>query len=170
MEEIAQAAGKGKSTLYHYFPGKAEIFEAVVEDEMKNHIQKVRQAINKATTAKQKMKAFLGTNLASIIGFQNLSTVVKEEFFDGMKKLHQIKQKYDQTQVDMMKEIITGGVQSGEFRELPADMIEKCSFASVAAFRGLSSPLSVTSCDFKSEEYFDVLVDTIVDGIGRTKV
>ncbi len=85
MEEIAEAAGKGKSTLYYYFPGKTEIFEAVVEDEMKNHIQKVRKAINSVTTAKEKMKAFLGTNLSSIIGYQNLKKVVKEELFDGMK-------------------------------------------------------------------------------------
>ncbi len=170
MEEIAEAAGKGKSTLYYYFPGKTEIFEAVVEDEMKNHIQKVRKAINSVTTAKEKMKAFLGTNLSSIIGYQNLKKVVKEELFDGMKKLHEVKQKYDQTQVDMMKEIITGGVQSGEFRELPPEMIEKCSFASIAAFRGLSSPLAVTLCDFKSEEYFNILVDTLVDGIGNRNI
>ena len=30
MEDIANALGKGKSTLYYYFPGKTEIFEAVV--------------------------------------------------------------------------------------------------------------------------------------------
>lgn len=167
MEDIAEAAGKGKSTLYYYFPGKNEIFEAVVDDEMKSHIQKVRKAINSATTAKEKLKAFLGTNLSSIIGYQNFSKLVKEEIFDGMKKLHELKQKYDQTQVDMMKEILIGGIQSGEFRELSHEMIEKCSFASIAAFRGLSFPLSVTLCDFKSEEYFDVLVDILVDGIGN---
>lgn len=166
MEDIAQAAGKGKSTLYYYFPGKNEIFEAVVEDEMKNLIQKVRQAINTSTTAKQKMKAFLRTNLSSIIDCKNLSKVVREEIFDGLRKLNQIKIKYDQTQVEMMKEIITGGVQSGEFRELPVEMIAKCSFASVAAFRGLGSSLE-TLCDSKSEEYFEVLIDTIVNGIGR---
>jgi len=169
MEEIADAAGKGKSTLYYYFPSKNEIFEAVVEDEMKNLIQKVRVAINKETTAKQKMKAFLGTNLSSILEYHNLNMVVKEEIHNGLKKMFQIKQKYDQTQIDMMKEILKCGVQSGEFRELPEEMIEKCSFASIAAFRGLSSPLSVTMCDFKSEQYFDILVDTIVDGIGSQK-
>ncbi len=36
MEDIANAMGKGKSTLYYYFPGKTEIFEAVVDEEMKN--------------------------------------------------------------------------------------------------------------------------------------
>ena len=33
MEDIANAMGKGKSTLYYYFPGKIEIFEAVVDEE-----------------------------------------------------------------------------------------------------------------------------------------
>lgn len=167
MEEIAEAAGKGKSTLYYYFPGKNEIFEAVVDDEMKNHIQRVRKAINSVTTSKEKMKAFLGTNLSSVIGYQNLSKIVKEDFFEGMRKLQALKQKYDQTQIDTMKEIIIGGIQSGEFRELSAEMIEKCSFASISAFRGLSYPLTVTLSDFNSEEYFNVLVDMLVEGIGN---
>ena len=33
MDEIAQAAHKGKSTIYHYFQNKEEIFRAVVEKE-----------------------------------------------------------------------------------------------------------------------------------------
>ncbi len=34
MEDIAKAAGKGKSTLYYYYTSKDEIFNAVIEDEM----------------------------------------------------------------------------------------------------------------------------------------
>lgn len=167
MDEIAKAAGKGKSTLYYYFPSKNEIFEAVVEDEMKNLIKKVRNAINNPTTAKKKMKAFLGTNLSSIIGCQNLSLVLKEDICNNMLQLLKIKQKYEQMQINMMKEIILGGVQSGEFRELGPEMIEKFSFALVASFRGLSSPLSISLSDFKYEEYFDVLVDIFIEGIGK---
>ena len=33
MDEIAEAAGKGKSTLYHYFKSKEEVFAAVIEKE-----------------------------------------------------------------------------------------------------------------------------------------
>ena len=33
MDEIAVAAGKGKSTLYHYFKSKEEVFAAVIEKE-----------------------------------------------------------------------------------------------------------------------------------------
>jgi AcrR family transcriptional regulator len=77
MEEIAQVAGKGKSTLYYYFPSKREIFEAAVEDEMKNLVKKLRIAINKATTAKDKLKAFGNTHIASIIEYQNLDKVLR---------------------------------------------------------------------------------------------
>ena len=115
------------------------------------------------------MKAFLETNLSSLLGYHNLNKVVREEIFDSMRKLQVIKQKYEQTQIDMMKEIILGGTQSGEFRELSSEMIEKFSFALVAAFRGLATPLSVTLCDFKSEEYFNVLVDVLIEGLGKSK-
>ena len=167
MEEIAQAAGKGKSTLYYYFPSKSEIFEAVVEEEMKTFIKKLRHAINSNISAKDKLKAFLGTHLSSVIHYQNLSSVLKSEIFDSMCVLLAIRQKYEQTQVDMIKEIILGGVQSGEFKDLSSTMIDKFSFVAIAAFRGLEFPLAVSHCDLKSEQYFDVLVDLLIEGIGK---
>ena len=36
MEEIAAASHKGKSSIYYYFPGKEDIFKAVVEKEQDN--------------------------------------------------------------------------------------------------------------------------------------
>ncbi|HSU50274.1 MAG TPA: helix-turn-helix domain-containing protein, partial [Segetibacter sp.] len=36
MEDIANSLGKGKSTLYYYFTGKTQIFEAVVKEELKH--------------------------------------------------------------------------------------------------------------------------------------
>jgi AcrR family transcriptional regulator len=56
MEDIATAMGKGKSTLYYYFTNKTDIFEAVVNKELKNFLRLTRQAINIAVTAKDKLK------------------------------------------------------------------------------------------------------------------
>ncbi len=50
--------------------------------------------------------------------FHNLSTVVYEEIFNHIGEILRLKQKHDEIQIELIKEIISGGVQSGEFKPL----------------------------------------------------
>ena len=167
MEEIASAAGKGKSTLYYYFPSKNEIFEAVVEDEMKNVVKRIREAVNFSSTAKAKLKAFLQAQITSIIDFHSFKEVLFDDIVNSMRMLIAIKSRYEQIQIDMIKEILLGGSQSGEFREISLERMNKMSFIIVTFFRGLHFPLSVELSEIKKNEYFDEMIDMLIEGIGR---
>jgi len=167
MEEIATAAGKGKSTLYYYFPSKNEIFEAVVEDEMKNVVKRIREAVNASLTAKDKLKAFLQAQITSIIGFHSFREVLFDDLLASMRMLIWIKSRYEQIQIDMIKEILLGGCQSGEFKEMSADRMNKMSFVMVTAFRGLHFPLSIELSELQTNEYFDEMIDMLIAGIGN---
>lgn len=168
MEEIAQAAGKGKSSLYYYFPSKSELFEAVVEAEMKSLIKNLRSAINKATTAKEKLKAFGNAHLDAIMNCQNLDKVLHDGVFDNIRTLCNIRQKYEQTQIKMIKEIIIGGIQEGHFKDLADEAINKFSFLIITAFRGLHFPLSIKPANLDSEKYLDEMADLLIEGIGKS--
>jgi len=167
MEEIATAAGKGKSTLYYYFPSKNEIFEAVVEDEMKNVVKRIREAVNNSLTAKEKLKAFLNSQITSIIGFHSFREVLFDDLIDSMRMLICIKSRYEQIQIDMIKEILLGGCQSGEFKDIPSEKMDKMSFVMVTAFRGLHFPLSIELSELQTHEYFDEMIDMLIAGIGN---
>ena len=43
MEDIAKAAGKGKSTLYYYFKSKEDIFDEVIKQEMDDFFGQVKK-------------------------------------------------------------------------------------------------------------------------------
>jgi AcrR family transcriptional regulator len=166
MEEIATAAGKGKSTLYYYFPSKNEIFEAVVEDEMKNVVKRIREAVNVAMTAKDKLKAFLKAQITSIIGFHSFREVLFDDMVASMRMMICIKTRYEQIQIDMIREILLGGSQSGEFKEMSFERMNKMSLVMVTAFRGLHFPLSVELTEIQTHEYFDEMIDMLIAGIG----
>jgi len=144
MEDIANAMGKGKSTLYYYFQGKTEIFEAVVDEEMKNLLRLTRRAINTAVTAKDKLKAYSRTRVSVMEKFHNLSSVVYEDIFNHIGEILKLKQKHDKQQIELITEIIKGGVEAGEFRNLAERNIELFSCTLVAAFRGLELPIPVS--------------------------
>jgi AcrR family transcriptional regulator len=167
MEEIATAAGKGKSTLYYYFPSKIEIFEAVVEDEMKNVVKRIREAVNISLTAKDKLKAYLQAQITSIIGFHSFREVLFDDIVDSMRMLICIKSRYEQIQIDMITEILLGGIQSGEFKEMTIERMNKISFVMVTVFRGLHFPLSIELSEQRTHEYFDEMIDMLITGIGK---
>lgn len=167
MEDIATAAGKGKSTLYYYFPSKKEIFEAVVEDEMKNVVRRIREAVNASFTAQDKLKAFLKTQITAIMGFHSFREVLFDDLVASMRMLVCIKSRYEQIQIDMIKEILLGGSQSGEFKEMSTARINKVSFVMVTAFRGLHFPLSVELSEIETQDCFDEIVDMLIAGIGN---
>lgn len=165
MEDIANAMGKGKSTLYYYFPGKTELFEAVVDEELKNLLRITRRAINMATTAKDKLKAYCRIRISAMEKFQNLSCVVYEDIFNHIEVILKLKQKHDEIQIDLIKDIIKGGVQTGEFKELEEQDMTLFSSTIVAAFRGVELPLAVSKIVRSYEKGPDLLVDIMVDGI-----
>lgn len=165
MEDIANAMGKGKSTLYYYFPGKIEIFEAVVDEELRNLLRLTRHAITMAATAKDKLKAYVKTRAAAMEKFQNLSAVVYENICSNITNILKLKEKHDATQIDLIREIINEGVQSGEFKEIAEKNLNLFSCILVAAFRGLELPLSLSQPVKNYENKTDLLVDIMVDGI-----
>ena len=167
MEEIAAAAGKGKSTLYYYFPSKKEIFEAVVEDEMKNVVKRIREAVNASLTAKDKLKSFLKAQITSIIGFHSFREVLFDDLVASMRMLVCVKSRYEQIQLDMIKEILLGGSQSGEFKEMSSERMGKMSFVMVTAFRGLHFPLSIELSEIETQDCFDEMIEILIAGIGN---
>ncbi len=165
MEDIAFSLGKGKSTLYYYFQGKTEIFKAVVDEELKILLRLTSHAINLASTAKDKLKAYSRTPARVMEKFHNLSSVVYQDIFNQLGVVLKLKQKHDEMQLNLIKEILLGGVESGEFKKLAERDIELFSSTLVAAFRGIEFPWSASRVVRSGENGPDLLVDIMVDGI-----
>ncbi|MET1056673.1 MAG: TetR/AcrR family transcriptional regulator [Pedobacter sp.] len=167
IDDISAASGKGKSTLYYYFPGKNEIFEAVVKDEMQTVIRNLQVTVDAASSAKNKLKAFLTSQSAAIIELRSLYKVLFEDMIESRKMLMPLRVKYENTQIEMISGIIQGGVASDEFKYMSDTHIHKLSLVLIIAFRGLHFPLSINPAEIQPHEYFDALVDMLIEGIGN---
>jgi AcrR family transcriptional regulator len=63
MEDVAQAIGKGKSTLYYYYKSKEEIFEAMMDLEVTQVLRHIRLAVAQSITATAQLEAFYTTKI-----------------------------------------------------------------------------------------------------------
>lgn len=79
MDEIAIACGKAKSTLYHYFKSKEEVFDAVIKLEMKKLRAIVQERVVGKSRVKDKLMCYFTEFHKEIRNKVNLYRVAKYE-------------------------------------------------------------------------------------------
>jgi AcrR family transcriptional regulator len=60
MDEIAERAGVSKPVLYQHFPGKLELYLALLDESVKNLVETVRDALRSNPDPKQRVAATFG--------------------------------------------------------------------------------------------------------------
>ncbi len=83
MDEIAFACGKAKSTLYHYFKSKEEVFDAVIKLEMKKLRSIVQEHLVGIPKLKDKLMCYFAEFHKGILNKINLYRIVKFEVTHG---------------------------------------------------------------------------------------
>ncbi|MDI9882024.1 TetR/AcrR family transcriptional regulator [Flectobacillus longus] len=167
MEDIAKFVGKGKSTLYYYFPSKIEIFEAVIENEIRELFESIEIAASKEVTARQKLKVYWLTRLQKLEKMCNLSQVLKEEIMDHAITIFNLKRKHLNEELALVKDFLIFGIENEEFRSETEEHIEVLSRVIVASLRGFElSNMEVFEIEKDYIRHIDFLIDTFISGIG----
>ena len=168
MGDIARSMGKAKSSLYYYYPGKEDIFEAVLYAEMDELLDNIYREMAKATTSKEKLTIYCRCRLEKLSQLCNLSDALKSDLAELGCVMEGLKRQFDTTHVELVKNILKEGVQNGEFKKLNDDNIELIAYLMVSSFRGLAAPLMVSqNRSPRLDLQIDSIVDIMVEGIGR---
>jgi AcrR family transcriptional regulator len=82
MDEIAAATGKAKSTLYHYFTSKEEVFNAVIEMELTKLRKIVKDKVEEQKTTAGKLKTYMIEFQKGTLSMANVYRLVNNVSFD----------------------------------------------------------------------------------------
>ena len=103
MEDIAKAAGKGKSTLYYYFTNKDEVFEAVVTKEVSEVQTIVLHAVEEVKSAREKLRIYAATNFTElrkkVIFFKMVSGELQGNITQ-IQIMYKMRSKFDSNEVE----------------------------------------------------------------------
>jgi AcrR family transcriptional regulator len=168
MGDIARSLGRGKSSLYYYYPGKEDIFEAVIHAEMDELLEQIHESISLAGSSKEKLIIYCRCRLNKLTQLYNLSDALKNDIVELHCVMSDLKSRFDTTHVELVKEILEEGVGNGEFKKINPDNIELVACLMVSSFRGLADPLMVSQNQYpRLDLQIDTIVDIMVEGIGR---
>ncbi len=162
MEEIARALQKGKSSIYYYYKGKEDIFEAVVLNEANILRNQLTAAIKSADSPIDKMRAYVYVRMKAFENLSNYYNAIFDKDLDHFDFIERVRASYDREELAILRLIIYTGVRRGLFitsnSEFTAMTIQ-------TALKGLEVPLFWKKKNIDMKSRIDGVLDIIFDGI-----
>jgi len=123
VDDIAEAAGKAKSSVYHYFKSKEEIFEIIVERESNAFMEEISNAVDGAGSPEDKIRAYVITRIKRVLRLMNRHSGLKDVYLDHFGFIEKFRKVHDKKEVQKVKEILQDGVKRGVFAGIDVDSL-----------------------------------------------
>lgn len=163
MVEIAQAVNKAKSSIYHYFRSKEEIFQTVVEKEGEVLKEEISKAMSREIMPQRKLYVYVKTKMLSLNRLVNFYNALKDEYLNRHYNfIGKIREKYHQYEIELVKETLHGGIKDGIF---VTSNIDDTALAITTALKGLEHPWFDSYDISRIEENINSLLAILFKGI-----
>jgi len=121
MQDIAEAAGVAKGSLYRYFESKMELLSYITRDLVEAFDRSTRETISSVNDPGERLRLFIGEFAQFIALFPDLLRVYAEIWMYNLRgKYRDMKELFDDY-LDQYRgaivEIITDGQRAGDFRD-----------------------------------------------------
>ena len=123
MNDIAQASGKGRRTLYTYFSSKEEIYAAVIESELERLSDKLDEVVAMKMSPQEKIIELIYTHPRSIRESVVRNGNLRAEFFRNIWMVEKCRKKFDADEIDIFRKVYAEGKADGEFDIDNVDMV-----------------------------------------------
>ncbi len=157
MDDIAFAAGKGKSSLYYYFKNKEEVFEAVVDYEAEHLKDEIISSTKELKNAVDQLRLYIQIRMKRFVNRGNLYTALTDDFLMTFNFIEKIRNKHQEWELDMLHQIISSGIKSKEFKPINIEFISN---ALLIAMIGFEKPLLQKT---ESEKEFEHKINEVIN-------
>ncbi|MDX9881121.1 MAG: TetR/AcrR family transcriptional regulator [Prolixibacteraceae bacterium] len=154
LDDIANAVRKGKSSLYYYFNSKEDLFQAVIQKEVDILRKELEIVVNRNTDPVEKLRDYILTKLTTYRGLANFYHALENDV-TAIEFIENIKHRYHQEEIRMIKRILIEGVRKNEFEIYDFTL---AATGITTAIKGLEMPLA-------AGEYSTANLEQSVDNI-----
>lgn len=162
MADIAQAARKGRRTIYTYFTSKEEVFRAVIEIEVNTLASKLQELIGGPVNAAEKLRKYLHIRMNAVKELTLYYDALRQDLMNSLGLIENLRKEYDLLEVNMIRQILDEGVRNQEFRIADTNLVAQ---SIVLASKGFELPIFMGQEGYDPDPMIDPLVDLLYHGI-----
>ena len=130
MNDIAEASGKGRRTLYTYFKSKDDVYYAVIEAELERLSDKLDEVASKRIPPHDKIIELIYTHLSMIKETVMRNGNLRAEFFRNIWMVERVRKNFDEDEIELFRKVYTEAKTDGDFDidnvDLVADITHYC--------------------------------------------
>ncbi len=148
MEDVAKAAGMGKSSLYYYFKSQEEIFDAVLEAEVGDILRESIRQMSRHNDLLAKLSAFatvkfeMARKRKSLYGATEAGMDAEAlSRYQTLKKV--VHKRYLQKETVLLQQLLVNAGADQEIRELTPEALDNAVFIFLAALRGINREITL---------------------------
>lgn len=158
MDDIAFAAGKGKSSLYYYFKNKEEVFEAVVENEAEILKNEINLALEQKAKATEKLRTYIYIRMNRFIAKGNLYAALNDNFLTTFHFIEKIRNKHKEFELEIISSILKKGIKDKEFKPVNIEFMGNTLLTAMIGFELpiLKNPNTEIEFDKKINDVMDM--------------
>ena len=166
IEDIGKACGLGKAALYHYYPGKEEIFAEVVRVETDRLLDQIRAAVDAARGPRARLVAALTTSVraASARIGELVGPASAAELRASLPLAGRHLQRFRDEEAAILRGILDDGARRGVFKRLGSPSVP---LLIIAGLRGVQLHLLDLDNPPKLDDALDSLLAIFLEGICR---
>lgn len=167
MHAIAQAAGKGRRTLYNYFGTKSDVYLAVIQGELQVLYEELKDFVEQPMKSSQKLMLFIAKRQQAVAQVVNRNGTLAAEFFNDIATVERARMRFDVLERRLIQKILTDGVADGSFRQID---IKTTSMLLHACVKGLEVPFirgQLGRTDDAILRTYRVVKNLIMEGLRR---
>ncbi|NIG55607.1 TetR/AcrR family transcriptional regulator [Chitinophaga sp. Cy-1792] len=170
MEDVAKAAGMGKSSMYYYFKSKEEIFTAVLDAEMNGIILETIRQVGSKETLLQQLEAFAMVKYEMVRKRKALYKATETSLDDEMLSKYtdiklQVHKVYLQKEKNVLLQVLIGAMHRHEIRKMNNEELDHAIFIFLASIRGLNREFILHGTDLNPVTIFHTFCHNFCTGL-----
>lgn len=116
VQDIADAVGLQKGSLYHYIQSKEELLMQIADAAIRQFNEQLQEILARPMTAQEKLAAMIRMHVQTSIENLETTTVLWREAFSLGEAPQGVIQKMTDTYLDLVTQILNEGRENGEFK------------------------------------------------------
>lgn len=158
IADLAAALGVSKAAIYHYYPTKRAIYDAIILDVLAGLTASVSEAVSDATSAPERLRAFMIAHARYFESHhpQFVTMLIGYSGMDGgdRKDASRLRDEYEQ----LLRTVIAEGMGQGEFRSLDVAAAGRAVLSMLNWMARWYRPGGSQSAEAIAATYFDLLI------------
>lgn len=115
MNDIASASDKGRRTIYTYFKSKRDIFNAVIESETDQLLNRLRHIVAQQSSPEEKLRDYIECRFEAMKEIVSRNGSLRAGFFRDVRKVDRARKIITRKETALLRDILQEGVEQGVF-------------------------------------------------------